>query len=361
MSSPTDNTTLGCGFHGDDNVYGLGVRLGVYFQWLATAVALNAVPEQSAQVETVNLCFQLSVLVALIYATAAAGYDGDGVGESGGAVHAIKPAEAYLIYILCIGGVFSRRGLYSVVAKQSQLSTIEKEQWWGPKQRSTPAGIAASLIINLAIFAYGLWLVYYRLDSLRSGGCPSEVFFFGRVNLFGGFRIFLRVVLTVGAAYVLYQACVATIAVGLLVQKEGISSLFIDVFKPRNKFVTEEPHIGGPKLVPAQKEKTWICGYMVPLDLAFFVLTIEFTITWNGISGVNELTSTGQLIPLIVGATALLTMIYEVIVKVSDDQIRKYRVPTMVSYQSSGRSGSKVNDTTWQGLRMNNSHHFRHQ
>lgn len=40
------------------------------------------------------------------------------------------------------------------------------------------------------------------------------------------------------------------------------------------------------------------------LSIAWFITSIENTIRWNGIRGVNSINTTGQLIPLIVGCVS---------------------------------------------------------
>ena len=40
------NNTTYCNFPGDDNLYGAGVRIGSYLQWLATIFAYSLAPER---------------------------------------------------------------------------------------------------------------------------------------------------------------------------------------------------------------------------------------------------------------------------------------------------------------------------
>ena len=45
-----------CGFQGDDSIYGLGVRLGLYLQWFATCLADNFLPDEAIAMRGVNVC-----------------------------------------------------------------------------------------------------------------------------------------------------------------------------------------------------------------------------------------------------------------------------------------------------------------
>jgi hypothetical protein len=77
------------GFDGDDNLYGLGIRLGIYIQWMTTGLALIFVPEEACSMRDVNdsefsaahtpriislspttlLGFRLAMFIALVWAT----------------------------------------------------------------------------------------------------------------------------------------------------------------------------------------------------------------------------------------------------------------------------------------------------
>jgi hypothetical protein len=56
----TVDPTAQCGFQGDDNTYGLGIRIGIYLQWVTSAIAYTFLPEEGATMRGVNLCFLLS-------------------------------------------------------------------------------------------------------------------------------------------------------------------------------------------------------------------------------------------------------------------------------------------------------------
>ena len=48
-----------CGFVGDNNTYGLGIRLGIYLQWITSGIAYNFVPEEAvtSTMRSVNYFF----------------------------------------------------------------------------------------------------------------------------------------------------------------------------------------------------------------------------------------------------------------------------------------------------------------
>ena len=65
LDSPFSDSeaNLPCGFLGDNNTYGLGIRLGIYLQWLMLMIASSFVPEEAVNMRQVNNFFTLSNLI----------------------------------------------------------------------------------------------------------------------------------------------------------------------------------------------------------------------------------------------------------------------------------------------------------
>ena len=49
-----------CSFEGDDNLYGLGVRIGSYLQWLTVGLAYNFAPKKTVGLVKNVLAFVLT-------------------------------------------------------------------------------------------------------------------------------------------------------------------------------------------------------------------------------------------------------------------------------------------------------------
>ena len=80
----------GCGFSGNQDVYGLGIRVGLYAQWTSTFLSNWLHQKKVTKMRDVNTCFQLAMLTALL-----------AISNQGG-THAIDP---YIIIIQIIGSV----------------------------------------------------------------------------------------------------------------------------------------------------------------------------------------------------------------------------------------------------------------
>lgn len=87
------NAGATCGFAGNQDVYGLGIRLGLYAQWLSTYLSNWLHSANVTKMRSVNTCFQLAMFTALM---AMANQDPK--------PHAIDP---YIIIIQIMGSVSS--------------------------------------------------------------------------------------------------------------------------------------------------------------------------------------------------------------------------------------------------------------
>ena len=59
-----------CGFAGNSDIYGLGIRLGVYLQWIATFVSYQLLEDSIDSVFTANWVFLFATMIATLVITA---------------------------------------------------------------------------------------------------------------------------------------------------------------------------------------------------------------------------------------------------------------------------------------------------
>lgn len=60
-----------CGFQGNSDIYGLGIRLGIYFQWAATLLSYLFLRESIDDVAAANWIFLIATVIATLVITAA--------------------------------------------------------------------------------------------------------------------------------------------------------------------------------------------------------------------------------------------------------------------------------------------------
>ncbi|KAK4213834.1 hypothetical protein QBC37DRAFT_422438 [Rhypophila decipiens] len=143
-----------CGFEGNPDFYGLGIRLGIYLQWISSFLANISLKDVIAGTLETNFIFLLAVFIALADSTRA---------------RTVQSAEVMLLLQLCFGFI---------------LSTLTI---WGHRTRSrhtneTPtrslAGSFARLGLIATISAYNVWFWFPGIEMLASPPCPAYIFFF---------------------------------------------------------------------------------------------------------------------------------------------------------------------------------------
>lgn len=88
---PTQNRSGACtsAFDANTDFYGFGIRLGVYFQWVASWLSNTFAPENN---HDANSIFVLATAIAIAVAMLSS---------------ALKPAEAYIMFSICYGFFFT--------------------------------------------------------------------------------------------------------------------------------------------------------------------------------------------------------------------------------------------------------------
>lgn len=193
-----------CGFDGNADFYGLGIRLGVYLQW-TTAFLANTLLESAVPGNLETNCI---FLVALFTATA-----------SGTARGTIRAAEALVLLHLFFGFVFSILTLWG-----------RRTRFYGPPRGSTKLSLSGSLFrlaLTTMIAAYSVWFWFWGFALLGAPPCPAYTFVLSRQNVRGPLHLFYEVqsavvmavygMLAVGELVMVFWFLCFTIFVGGLV------------------------------------------------------------------------------------------------------------------------------------------------
>lgn len=161
-----------CTIQGNSDFYGLGIRIGIYLQWISSFLANIYLTEAISGTLETNTIFLLAMFVAMIVATTR---------------QSIQNAEIIVLLYLCFGFVFSTLSV------------------WGHRTRS-PSGkpIGFPLIssffrlsLTTAVCAYAIWFWYSGVQRLSAEDCVSHAFLFAEVDALRSARIFFQIVSTV--------------------------------------------------------------------------------------------------------------------------------------------------------------------
>ncbi|EXJ78227.1 hypothetical protein A1O3_09388 [Capronia epimyces CBS 606.96] len=269
-----------CGFQGDGDTYGLGVRLGAYIQWLTSILAYNLSEEEAAAMRGVNTSFQIAMLAGLLVITV----------QRGSSLYA---AEAYVVLLFALGGICS--------AATSPWKPKKRDRFGG-MSRLAPSNVGALIRISLGttLCAYGLWYSFQGLDHMRQNRCSRFAFIFARVSLYGWTRTLLKVVFTLGSL-----AALVLVANNVLV-------VILDCYEWLQNWTNADDD--DQSTADAEiNQPSWVTASISLLGLGLLVVAVELTLAWNHVRGVYSCGSTGQLFPLVVGCSGLLRLVYKLV------------------------------------------------
>ncbi|KAI0169366.1 hypothetical protein GGR52DRAFT_518729 [Hypoxylon sp. FL1284] len=254
-----------CSFVGRADVYGFGIRIGVYLQWYGVIFAQWLAPTSASALRRANAVLVGSVFISLITLR-----DALAVPETyvalllvlGSAVHAIPEAA-----LRCLARVSSRRHYH-----HEQLPQLLRFTTAAPRGPGFGA-LWGALVIAALVYAFWFW--FARVPDLGADDpCPRYGFLFARVRL-DGFALFAVDKLLL---FVLFVAAAEAMAHDLR------------TVPPRRARVEAGPSF----------QRLRLLGSLTELYVAVvFTIAIEVSIVWNGIRGVSSVDTAAQLIPAI--------------------------------------------------------------
>ncbi|KAK3363783.1 hypothetical protein B0T25DRAFT_446025 [Lasiosphaeria hispida] len=344
------------GFEGNSDLYGIGIRIGVYLSWAASVVAAlladrhhNIVDELS----DVNTTFILANVIAVIFSAAQRT-----ISSTSDGIFPVDP---------------------------------RKTLWFRFNDSFSRAGSLMRFGIALATASFSAWFAFVGADTLRGEECDYPVFLFGSYSLFGPVRTFLKlysvlvcivlgltytpvfllqcpnlieVVTSSQFRYVLGTFCCFFFCAPCIVRinrEDGqgrrrhyavcfkfvfcLSSTFLKCISfttnmPREMTSNDLESLQKPTrehvrqccgsrvdealfshdrcIASVLRNHNIILGFIGLATSVLALIVIELTIKLNGIQGVNELAQTSQLIPFIAGCALFLGITRKVIFQEAD-------------------------------------------
>ena len=162
-----------CGFSGNPDLYGLGIRLSLYIQSLTVAIVATFISQSkyNSFLSNTNLSLFISSWVIILKVS----------------ISREARAVELGIFPVLIGSA------YAAVA-------ILLKNW------NTPKFLWGSTLTTLGTASYWLWFFWSGLDVLPTSGCSRDyAFFFAKVDLYGWYRTLLKVAFIIQlAVYTLF-------------------------------------------------------------------------------------------------------------------------------------------------------------
>ncbi|KAF8464432.1 hypothetical protein BDZ91DRAFT_849723 [Kalaharituber pfeilii] len=305
----SDLPRANCGFDGDSDTYGLGIRIGIYTQWASNVIANWYVVDMGATMRVRATLFQMAMAVALMFIT----------------VRKPRPhaVDALIIIVILLGNACSLTS-----------HTVRPRQW-----KHTTLGGRMRFLFFFLLSLYASWFWWSGMERFKSlPPQPSHCsglqygFFFHRTNLFADWYRKTNFAFAVTGSAVL-----GTIFVGFIQHyymliwtefwaafKDQTSGEFGGLIAGMDGGGAEPaPEAAPPQMVTGAKELAaskdryapeanppWWKPALAAATMVVCIITVELLITWNNIAGVNTVLNTGQLIPLVIGIGGLLKILF---------------------------------------------------
>ncbi|PMD34566.1 hypothetical protein L207DRAFT_516732 [Hyaloscypha variabilis F] len=253
-----------CSFDGNNDIYGTGVRIGLYCQWLATLLITLFTPEEEETVRVLNITINTSIFLGIAVQSA----------------KETNPVEPVIVLFLMCGSLSSLTGN-------------------GMSNFSHVSGVFRALFYT-ALSAYGIWYWFDGLDKMllqvRSDGQTCDAIgFLGKSRVDGWFR-------KMGKGLSVAGLVVSVCLIGLCVI--AVWKRFQDRFEnAMRRPKKQRPQVEIALLV--------LSGGLI----AFSVVVVEYLIRVNGVTGLGDIDAVGQLIPFLIGILELTSIGWKILIK----------------------------------------------
>jgi hypothetical protein len=248
MSIRSDES--GCAFDGNPDLYGIGIRVGIYLQWVAQVLVTLWKPSAEGSTLVVKLLLQVAILLGLIILTA----NGEAIA-----------VDVLIAFWLLFGPLPSLN-----LKRLNPFATI-----YGLPR----------IAMGTATAAFYCWFWFVGWEKLVPPGCHA-VAFFGNVSVDGPFRIFCMV------AIIAYLVLCAALIGARLVRPNVPQQWW--------KHNWEEQ--------PDSQVEPGLLVLSVVWSL-FSMAVVEYLVKANSVGSVNDLQAIGQFIALLTGTFSVLSVL----------------------------------------------------
>jgi hypothetical protein len=252
------STSVGCVLNGDDDVYGIGIRMSLYLQWAALLIATWVAPDEARYARSIANIITIAVLANTFK------------NPQGGSVIVLEWwIVTFNTFFLQIGNVpFSRKLI-----------------------GGSASSLGAMMLIWTAIVIANCWVWFAGMNLGRVEGCDVKTyFFFHAVSVYSGtWQTVFRTIAAVGCVFGAFFALTAIAAIS---------------WNVTNAVGKEDEDTAKQPLLAA----TLSTAFQILIG-AIAIIETEMTIRINDINMAESLRSSGQLIPFAIGLFSFIATI----------------------------------------------------
>jgi hypothetical protein len=299
-STITSSGPIICNIPANPDLLGIGVRFGIYFQLAANMLITAVRPEEGISSLTISNIFYTGNLIGVIYSLVHTGIP-PGVMPSVMSFLAIDVSLLFPIGLLAFSS-----------DEKVHLSFLT---------------VAFIMLRWLASIYIAIWFWFRGLYIANHLQCKEpRVFFFANFGAYGGIRTVFKVFAVISAAvftliilpYILYQ-----LYDRLFVKKGSFEDRFELNFAPPPAAEGDPDAPVGPQAEAAASDEddfplilkaAIAIGALVGL-LSAAATAIELQIKWNNLTGLDNINSVGQIVPLTIGCFGLFRTVMLVALK----------------------------------------------
>ena len=151
-----------CGFEGNSDLYGLGIRLGIYMQWLSS-FAPRAGSQSLGLLLQTYFTFVFAIFVAILVLTAEK--------------RPTHTVEIFVLTYIMFGGSYTM--LMAAWPSKTRVANIWEAYGVSPFY----LGFLLCLIEAVALYSLWFWLCDVQSDHFLATPCGSHAFVFAKVSL----------------------------------------------------------------------------------------------------------------------------------------------------------------------------------
>ena len=156
----TQESPKNCGFSGNSDLYGIGIRLGYYTQALSVWFANYFVLSEAQVLRSVNLLFLVALFIALAW-----------LSHQPQQTHAI---EVFLLLRLLFATWY--------------VGVLDRSRFSKKNGRKRIMRILIRECALLGMLSYAVWFSWVGLDRMEKTPCGTWIFFAAKLNLYGRYR-----------------------------------------------------------------------------------------------------------------------------------------------------------------------------
>lgn len=271
-----------CPFTGNADLYGAGIRYGIYMQWVSAQLAVWLALKDAKELIDAYLILSAAIMAALVALSASTG---------------LRVTEAVIMLHLFFGGL---------VCVPDHLFPRPVHRGGNPTRPRTWRTILSLSVWTLFLgYSAWFWILGRSTYVFTNRDCGTVIFLFAPISpsKFGSLSYLFAVISMI--LLLIYALIFSTVICMILLAWHESGNITVNVFFDWLK-------AKAAWLSPGHPTNTIYLYFFLPAALAYSVVAVELMLRWNKVSGIYQFKSTGQFIPFAIGVAGLVKVLLDI-------------------------------------------------